>query len=217
MDNDEKSSKSIILWIIGFFILVCIIVLIVLLTKKKTPDPTPTDSSDKCKGINCGTNGKCIDGKCKCKDGYSGDECSNIKEKQYHIIVKGIGNCVKYPVTINELKLQLNNKKEFPIFDIKKDTIWNLDKDGKLYTVDNGDKYYLGSSKHNMGTMFTYNKVTKDDTTALQLDKVSIINNNYDPNLIPILIGDYIYPGGGNANIFKSDTCTGYYLYFDEI
>ena len=35
---------------------------------------------DPCEGVDCGSNGTCVNGSCNCNDGYGGDNCENQLE-----------------------------------------------------------------------------------------------------------------------------------------
>ena len=59
---------------------------------------------DKCDNINCGDNGKCVDGKCVCNQGYTGDNCQSksTTNKCDNINCGDNGNCVEGKCVCNK-------------------------------------------------------------------------------------------------------------------
>jgi hypothetical protein len=59
---------------------------------------------NECDNINCGNNGKCVDGKCVCNQGYTGDSCQNksITNKCDNINCGNNGKCVDGKCVCNQ-------------------------------------------------------------------------------------------------------------------
>ena len=102
-----------------------------------------------------------------------------------------------------------------PVFNRDR-ALWTLNKDGNLFILKNGTKHYISSHKNPIQDYYTFDMITTNKNDALELNTESILKNNYDPNMIPILEQGYVWPGGGKANIFSNGECKGYYVYFEE-
>jgi hypothetical protein len=99
---------------------------------------------------------------------------------------------------------------------------WYLDSIGHLYTIapDDDKNVYLGKT---VGMMGTYDQLVDNVDDALVLDRKSIIEQKYDPKLIPIRAGGLLWPGpsdlatGGSIDgQFVASNCSGFYLYFND-
>ncbi len=144
---------------------------------------------------------------------------TNAYNKKYTIKIMPFGaECAKYPISVKYLKMTVNNKDkpEFCIFRKDLDNIyWYFDKMNRIYTKVNNKYYYMSKSILKIGSTnyYTYNKLTSDIYQALV---VNINNKNQLTTLKPVLYGD-IYPGNGDVEIFKNDTCDGYYIIRTEV
>lgn len=56
------------------------------------PDPTPPEE-DKCEGLICQHGGSCLDGVCRCVNGYSGTYCEVEPDACYGVSCNGHGTC----------------------------------------------------------------------------------------------------------------------------